>query len=314
MTPEQRTDVDTALFAYWTSRSDAAAAQQAKGVRDVGGRAGATSGGHLDRVAQLLAKVAVQAGAPSSAVYYKTPVGDENARPNMASGFTLPGFFRPTKQWDVVTWGPDETPVAVIELKSQNGPSYGNNANNRAEEAIGNAVDFRRAAVGDGIPGNPWLGYVFVIEDDAFSRSSRQRGVSGKLESDPVFDGWSYVKRVQLLSERLVSEGLYHSVWAVASTRPACPGSRACPWLLPTHNALASARKRNERADTPVEMALSDALVAELAAELAAIESSPEHVHTFGWSEPDPDTSGYVQFTAGLGSRIREAYRQSMAG
>ena len=32
--------------------------------------------------------------------------------------------------------------VAAIEFKSQVGPSFGNNANNRAEEAIGTAHDF----------------------------------------------------------------------------------------------------------------------------------------------------------------------------
>ena len=40
--------------------------------------------------------------------------------------------------------------LAVIELKSQVGPSFGNNFNNRTEEAIGSAVDFwtaYRAAV-----------------------------------------------------------------------------------------------------------------------------------------------------------------------
>ena len=30
---------------------------------------------------------------------------------------------------------------AVVELKAQVGPSFGNNANNLAEEALGNAVD-----------------------------------------------------------------------------------------------------------------------------------------------------------------------------
>jgi hypothetical protein len=56
MTPEQFEAVNTALFAYWTSREDARLAQIAKGTTDVGGRLGVTAGGHLDRVAQLLGR------------------------------------------------------------------------------------------------------------------------------------------------------------------------------------------------------------------------------------------------------------------
>jgi hypothetical protein len=62
MTPEQERDVETALLAYWTSRDEAAAAQLARGAKDVGGRQHVTSGGHLDRVAQLIARICIAAG------------------------------------------------------------------------------------------------------------------------------------------------------------------------------------------------------------------------------------------------------------
>ena len=54
---------------------------------------------------------------------------------------TLPGYFRPTKLWDLVVIYEGRL-VAAIELKSQVGPSFGNNFNNRTEEAIGTAHDF----------------------------------------------------------------------------------------------------------------------------------------------------------------------------
>jgi hypothetical protein len=47
---------------------------------------------------------------------------------------TLPGYFRPTKLWDVLVIH-DKRLLAAIELKSQVGPSFGNNFNNRTEEA-----------------------------------------------------------------------------------------------------------------------------------------------------------------------------------
>ena len=52
----------------------------------------------------------------------------------------LPGFFRPTKEWDLLVVR-DGQLVVVLEAKSQVGPSFGNNFNNRTEEAMGSALD-----------------------------------------------------------------------------------------------------------------------------------------------------------------------------
>ena len=52
----------------------------------------------------------------------------------------LPGFFRPTKEWDLVVVKNGHL-IAAIEAKSQVGPSFGNNFNNRTEEAMGSALD-----------------------------------------------------------------------------------------------------------------------------------------------------------------------------
>ena len=78
---------------------------------------------------------------------------------------TLPGFYRPCKEWDLVVLSSD-TLVAVVEVKSQVG-SFGNNFNNRVEEALGNATDFW-AAYREGIfkpSQKPWLGYLFMLEE-----------------------------------------------------------------------------------------------------------------------------------------------------
>jgi hypothetical protein len=162
-------------------------------------------------------------------VYYNAPNDAPERRLGTAAGYTLPGYYRPTKQWDVVVYH-EELPIVVIELKSQNGPSYGNNANNRAEEAIGNAVDLARARAVGLVPGDPWVGYAFVIEDDLLSRMNRGNRNRGFYLKDEIFSDWSYVERVRLLSERLVADGHYHSAWAVATSRPTCPGVR-CPQL-----------------------------------------------------------------------------------
>lgn len=56
------------------------------------------------------------------------------------SRLELPGYFRPSKQWDMLVVHQKHL-VAAIEFKSQRGPSFGNNFNNRTEEALGNATD-----------------------------------------------------------------------------------------------------------------------------------------------------------------------------
>lgn len=52
----------------------------------------------------------------------------------------LPGFYRPNKKWDLLVVDRGRLIIA-IEFKSQIGPSFGNNFNNRTEEAIGSALD-----------------------------------------------------------------------------------------------------------------------------------------------------------------------------
>ncbi len=78
----------------------------------------------------------------------------------------LPGFYRAEKSWDLLVVA-DGTLLAVLEFKAQVGPSFGNNFNNRTEEALGNATDLW-AAYREGAfrpSARPWLGYVFVLED-----------------------------------------------------------------------------------------------------------------------------------------------------
>ena len=52
----------------------------------------------------------------------------------------LPGWFRAEKKWDLVIVHEKEL-LAALEFKSQIGPSFGNNFNNRTEEALGSATD-----------------------------------------------------------------------------------------------------------------------------------------------------------------------------
>lgn len=131
----------------------------------------------------------------------------------------LPGYFRPTKEWDIVVVV-DGNLIAAIELKSQIGPSFGNNFNNRTEEALGTAMDiwtaYREGAFRTSPA--PWLGYLLLLEDCPESR----RPVGVREPHFPVFPEFieaSYSKRYELFCRKLVRERQYNSACFITSDR-----------------------------------------------------------------------------------------------
>jgi hypothetical protein len=122
---------------------------------------------------------------------------------------TLPGFYRPCKEWDLVVLSGD-TLVAVVEVKSQV-RSFGNNFNNRVEEALGNATDFW-AAYREGIfspSQKPWLGYLFMLEEHQSSIRATKPITLKPYQVDEAFQKRSYAKRYELVCERLLRDRLY---------------------------------------------------------------------------------------------------------
>jgi hypothetical protein len=148
-----------AVTHYWQTRAAQRKKQEAGGKADQGLRSAVTGGAQMDGFISLFTELITQAGIPEDCIFRK-------------KGVELPGFFRPTKEWDLlVVYG--RTLVAAIEAKSQVGPSFGNNFNNRTEEAIGSALDlwtaFREKAYLESP--HPFLGYFFMLEDcDASNR------------------------------------------------------------------------------------------------------------------------------------------------
>ncbi len=194
-----------AVGLFWTGREAQAEKQRLAGKLDAGLRGAVTGGGHLDGMRELLAQVFIDQGIPESDIRRK-------------EGIELPGYYRPTKQWDLVVVS-NGILVAAIELKSQVGPSFGNNFNNRTEEAIGNAADVWRAYE-EGTFGSvrPWLGYVFVLED-APGSTKPVRVKKAVFPTESIFTGGSYADRYKILCDRLVKERLYDAAWFVLSAR-----------------------------------------------------------------------------------------------
>jgi hypothetical protein len=195
-----------AVHACWTERLSAAEKQAAAGlVSDVGLRSGVTAGKHLDPLAAVVAKVFIEAGIPQESVHRNRKV-------------ELPGYFRAEKQWDLVVVHKEEL-VAAVEFKSMLG-SYGNNSNNRAEEAIGNAHDLLQAYEEGGLGRSarpPWLGFLYVVQrEDKSTKPVKTQ--APHFPVDEVFDGASYIDRAIWLCRRLVQKRLYAGSCVVVST------------------------------------------------------------------------------------------------
>ena len=121
---------------------------------------------------------------------------------------TLPGFYRPVKGCDIVAVV-ERNLLVAIELKSQVG-SFGNNFNNRIEEALGGAEDiwtaYREGAF-DMSPA-PWVGYLLLLEDSPRSRKA-VRVSEPHLSVFDEFRSASYAKRYELFCRKLVRERKY---------------------------------------------------------------------------------------------------------
>lgn len=181
---------------YWQTRSRQLEKQRKTGGTDQGLRSAVTGGAQMDGFIELLTKLVIEAGIDRSHIFYK-------------ESLELPGYFRPSKRWDFLVVVKNQLVVA-LESKSQVGPSFGNNFNNRTEEAMGSALDlwtaYREQAFGSAI--RPWIGYIFLLED--CPRSTTPVGVKEPhFKVFPEFRNSSYAKRYELFCRRLVLEKHY---------------------------------------------------------------------------------------------------------
>lgn len=159
----------------------------------------------MDGFIDLFTEFVAAAGIPASCVCRSKDV-------------ELPGFFRPTKEWDLLVVRDNKLLVA-IEAKSQVGPSFGNNFNNRTEEAMGSALDLWTAYREHAYLASPqpFLGYFFMLEDCGASQHPvKVREPHFKVF--PEFVGASYGRRYELFCRKLVLERHYTASAFITST------------------------------------------------------------------------------------------------
>ncbi len=188
----------------WTGRLRQREKQVEAGKIDAGHRGEVTGGGHMGAFELLVKELVVEFGINENDIFTKQKL-------------ELPGYYRSTKKWDLLVVSRRQL-VMAIEFKSIGG-SYGNNLNNRTEEALGNACDvwtaYREGRFGTGP--RPLLGYLFLLRDEP----KVCQAVSNKephFKVDPAFAEASYAKRAEILCRRLVFERLYDAACLLLST------------------------------------------------------------------------------------------------
>lgn len=198
-----------AVKAFWGNRELARQKQIEAGKVDQGDRASVTAGKNMDGFVALMLQIVEANGLKDASITLGRTV------------LTLPGFFRPTKQWDMLVLHKGHL-IAALEFKSQVG-SFGNNFNNRTEEAIGTAHDFwtayREGGLGENAP-KPFLGWLILLEDAPGSRTP----VTDRSPHFPLRDEFinaSYATRYDLLCKKLVRENLYTASCVLLSDRDA---------------------------------------------------------------------------------------------
>lgn len=196
MNPDLEKRLRAAIKQFWSTRERQARKQGTiAAAKDAGARASVTGGAQMNGFIDLVRDLLCEGGLPKAHVYCDKFV-------------ELPGWYRPEKKWDLLVVA-DGKMLAGIEFKSQVG-SFGNNYNNRTEEAIGSAADLW-AAYREGAfqpSARPWLGYLMLLEEA--SRSMRPvRAREPHFKVFPEFKEASYAKRYEILLTKLVRERLY---------------------------------------------------------------------------------------------------------
>lgn len=193
-----------AIKQFWRTRETQAKKQGRKtGSRDAGARTAVTGGRQMDGFISLVRGFLCENGLPRTQVYCEKRL-------------ELPGWYRPEKKWDLLVVA-DGQLLAGIEFKSQVG-SFGNNYNNRTEEAIGSAADIW-AAYREGAfkpSARPWLGYMMLLED-APASTRPVKAQEPHFKVFPEFRDASYARRYEILLTKLVRERLYDSACLLLS-------------------------------------------------------------------------------------------------
>lgn len=114
--------VAEAVANYWCSLATHTQEQKSAGDADQIMQSTATNCAQMDGFIDLFSETIARAGIPEHFIF----------RGKTAE---LPGFFRPTTEWDLIVVR-DHRLIAAIKSKSQAGPTFGDSFNAHMDEAM----------------------------------------------------------------------------------------------------------------------------------------------------------------------------------
>lgn len=198
-------DVEPLLVNWWKAKNEAVARLAADGRSDTGAQA--RDARHMQSLAMFVRQMFVDAGLAES---------------DVSVDRIVPGYYRRSKNWDVVAMHKGHL-VGVVELKSQ-ASSPGNNANNRIEEAIGSAVDAKAVQELTGAFGNlgVWAAWCMTFNRDAESGqpillTPMQKARIRFPLNDPAFEEMTYSSQYATAIQRLISQKVYDAGWMLVT-------------------------------------------------------------------------------------------------
>ena len=166
---------------------------------------GAQSGRHIAPLAMKIAEDMKRVGYDQDSIF----LDDVNT--------TLPGYFRPSKKWDITAFEGGAL-VAAIELRNVV-CVLGDSVDSTAEDALGSAADVDYAMRGHLLGPNdlpPNFGYVLIVRKTPESTRPSRIGAKSRYVFDEEFENSSYVDRFTILGKRLLRERIYQAVWVAA--------------------------------------------------------------------------------------------------
>jgi hypothetical protein len=214
-----------AIKSFWDVRAQQLAKNNEGDSAENNNRGAVTGGKHMEELEKMFVDLVAAVGGPDFTIKTSSRI---RRGPTVKAGMELPGFFRAEKQWDMLVLYRNML-VAAIEFKGQVG-SFGNNLNNRSEEAIGTAIDamyaYKKPLLGHGP--KPFFGFFFLVEDCDKSNKAIVIPREPHFCVDDVFKrevngkgkrGTSYLSRYEILCRRLREEDIYTATCLVCATQ-----------------------------------------------------------------------------------------------
>jgi len=192
-----------AVAHYW--RTLEAQTHKQKAGLDRGRRSAVTGGKQMDGFCELVDWVLRENGLDEASIYLR-------------SDREIPGFFRPTKEWDMLVVHEGHL-VAAMEFTSQRVPPLASDANTHVEETVGMATDVWTAygkGAYDPPRKRPWLGWVMLFEDCTVTKRPVTKAKK-PVEVFPDFSIGSYGRRYEQIMHKFTHERLFDSAAILAS-------------------------------------------------------------------------------------------------